>query len=114
MGNLTQADVSLRASSRLTARSQTTIPAAVRDAMNLQPGENIEYAVLPGGKVLISRQETVSDDDPVMASFLSFLADDMRQHPEKIKTLDAALVTRIASLTAGMDVNLDAPLTDDE
>jgi antitoxin PrlF len=38
----------------------------------------------------------------------------MRQHPEKIKTLDAALVTRIASLTAGMDVNLDAPLTDDE
>ncbi|RAH31483.1 regulator, partial [Pantoea agglomerans] len=43
MGTLTHANISLRASSKLTARSQTTIPAAVRDAMNLQPGENIEY-----------------------------------------------------------------------
>ena len=114
MGTLTQANISLRASSKLTARGQTTIPAAVRDAMNLQPGENIEYAVLQGGKVLITRQEPVTDDDPVMASFLSFLAADIRNTPANIKTLDRGLLTRITSLTEGMDVDLDAPLMDDE
>lgn len=114
MGTLTHTNISLRATSKLTARSQTTIPAAVRDAMNLQPGENIEYAVLPSGKVLITRQETVTDDDPVMASFLSFLAADMCNTPSNIKTLDRGLLTRITSLTEGMDVDLDAPLMDDE
>lgn len=114
MGTLTHTNISLRATSKLTARSQTTIPAAVRDAMNLQPGENIEYAVLPGGKVLITRQETVTDDDPVMASFLIFLAADMCNTPSNIKTLDRGLLTRITSLTEGMDVDLDAPLMDDE
>jgi antitoxin PrlF len=35
------ADVSLRAESRLTERSQTTIPASIGDALHLKPGENI-------------------------------------------------------------------------
>ena len=85
MGNRVQADLSLRASSSLTLCSQTPLSAAVCDAMNLQPGENIEEANLPGGKALISRQERVSDDNPFMAGFLSFLAEDMRQHPDRIK-----------------------------
>lgn len=34
---LNSADVSLRAESRLTERSQTTIPAAIRDALHLKP-----------------------------------------------------------------------------
>lgn len=114
MGTLTQANISLRASSKLTARGQTTIPAAVRDAMNLQPGENIEYAVLQGGKVLITRQETMADDAQVKASFLSFLPADRRNTAANIKMLDRGLLTRITSLTEGMDVDLDAPLMDDE
>lgn len=111
---LTRVGVSLRASSRLTARSQTTIPASVRDAMHLQPGEEIEYAILSDGSVFISRKEQESEDDPVIDSFLSFLARDMQHHPERIQPLDASLFARAESLTDGMDIDLDAPLTDDE
>ncbi|ORM68065.1 type II toxin-antitoxin system PrlF family antitoxin [Pantoea rwandensis] len=111
---ITTAGVSLRATSKLTARSQTTIPASVRDAMNLQPGENIEYAVLPGGQVLMSRQESASEDDPVIVDFLNFLAEDMRNNPANLKPLDRTLIARAASLTTDVDVDLDAPLTDDE
>ena len=111
---LTTAGVSLRATSKLTARSQTTIPASVRDAMNLQPGENIEYAVLPGGQVLMTRQESVGEADPVIAVFLNFLAEDMRNNPANLKPLDHSLLARATSLTTDVDVDLDAPLTDDE
>lgn len=114
MNFLTQAGVSLRASSRLTARSQTTIPASVRDAMNLQPGEEIEYSVLHNGEVLISRKNSAEEDDPVVNAFLNFLERDMQDNPQRIKPLSPSLMARVASLTQGMDVDLDAPLTDDE
>ncbi|WP_075278438.1 type II toxin-antitoxin system PrlF family antitoxin [Pectobacterium brasiliense] len=114
MFDLKSADVLLRADSRLTARSQTTIPSSVRDAMNLQPGEYIHYSVLPGGQVLISRREEAIDDDPVIHHFLHFLAEDMQRHPENIKPFDQSLMSRASVLTAGMDIDLDAPLTDDE
>ncbi len=54
---LNSADVSLRAESRLTERSQTTIPAAIRDALHLKPGESIHYTLLAGGKVLMSKRK---------------------------------------------------------
>lgn len=46
---LDSASVSLRAESRLTERSQTTIPAVIRDALHLKPGEYINYTLLAGG-----------------------------------------------------------------
>ncbi|WP_336851987.1 type II toxin-antitoxin system PrlF family antitoxin [Pseudescherichia vulneris] len=114
MNLLTQAGVSLRASSKLTARSQTTIPASVRDAMKLKPGEEIEYAVLPDGQVLMCRKNSAENEDPVIGSFLQFLENDMQENPGRIKPLRASLLARAESLTADMDIDLDAPLTDEE
>ena len=111
---LTLAGVSLRASSKLTARSQTTIPASVRDAMKLKPGEEIEYQVLADGIVVMARKSTQEVEDPVIEQFLQFLAKDMAHNPSQIKPFDASLMSRAAYLTDGMDVDLDAPLTDDE
>lgn len=113
MTNLTLAGVSLRASSKLTARSQTTIPATVRDAMNLKPGEEIEYQVLANGTVVMARK-SAAEEDPVIEQFLEFLAQDLGRNPSRIKPLSTSLVSRAESLTAGMDVDLDAPLTDDK
>ncbi|MEQ4924422.1 type II toxin-antitoxin system PrlF family antitoxin [Proteus hauseri] len=104
-------DVSLRAESRLTERSQTTIPAAIRDALHLKPGELIEYSLLPGGKVIMSRQEK-EPDDPVISEFLSFLQKDMEKNPQHIKPVPTALWEEVKELTAGVDVDLDAPLID--
>jgi antitoxin PrlF len=38
--------------SRLTAKGQTTIPAEVRDYLNLRPGDQLDY-VMQNGKVTI-------------------------------------------------------------
>ena len=105
------ANASLRAESRLTERSQTTIPAAIRDALHLKPGEYIHYTLLPGGKVIMSRQE--EEDDPVVSHFLSFLENDMIKNPQNIHQVPAAFWAGIKALTAGVEVDLDAPLTDD-
>jgi len=106
------ADVSLYAESRLTERSQTTIPAAIRDALHLKPGEYIRYSLLPGGKVIMSRQED-EQEDPVVSNFLNFLENDMKKNPQHIHAVPVAVWESIKTLTAGVEVDLDAPLTDD-
>ena len=109
---LNSADVSLRAESRLTERSQTTIPAAIRDALHHKPGEYIEYTLLAGGKVIMSRQEE-EQDDPVISQFLTFLENDMKNNPQNIQPVPVTFWERAKALTAGVEVDLDAPLTDD-
>lgn len=47
---------------RLTAKAQTTVPLAVRRALNLSPGDEIVWTVGPDGRVTVSRVETPSDD----------------------------------------------------
>lgn len=113
MNNVMMTGIALRASSKLTARSQTTIPASVRDAMNLKPGEEIEYAVLSDGQVLMSRKEANTEDDPVMESFLSFLANDIQRHPSQVRALDTAFWHDVDALTEGIDIDLDAPLANE-
>lgn len=110
--NLNMADVSLRAESRLTERSQTTIPAAIRDALHLKPGEYIHYTLLAGGKVIMSRQEE-EQDDAVISQFLTFLENDMKKNPQNIRQVPEAFWAGIKALTAGVGVDLDAPLTGD-
>lgn len=106
------ADASLRAESRLTERSQTTIPAVIRDALHLKPGEYIKYTLLAGGKVIMSRQEE-EQDDPVVGQFLAFLENDMKKNPQNIHPVPAVFWERAKALTAGVEVDLDAPITDD-
>lgn len=108
------ADVSLRVASKLTERSQTTIPAAIRDALHLKPGEFIRYELLADGQVVLSRQDEDEAQDPVITSFLQFIQTDMQQNPHRLRSLDAAKVARARELTAGMDLDVDAEITDDE
>lgn len=110
--HIQDSDVSLSAESRLTERSQTTIPAAIRDALHLKPGEYIRYSLLAGGKVIMSRQED-EEDDPVVLNFLTFLENDMKKNPQNIHAVPVAVWDSIKTLTAGVEVDLDAPLTDD-
>lgn len=112
MIDLNLTSVSLRAKSRLTERSQTTIPAAIRDALHLKPGETIEYSLLADGNVIMSRQ-TEPQDDPVVSQFLAFLEKDMRENPRHIYPAPVALWNKINELIANIDIDLDAPLTDE-
>jgi AbrB family looped-hinge helix DNA binding protein len=41
----------------LTAKGQVTIPKRIRDALGLQPGMPVDFAVTPDGEVVIHRVE---------------------------------------------------------
>lgn len=103
----------IAAESTLTDRYQTTVPDAVRRALNLGKRDKLRYTVQPDGHVLLTRAAD-ADTDPGLDAFLGFLAKDMSQHPEHLQGLDPALVQRVQALTAGVAVDLDAHLSADD
>lgn len=49
--------------SKLTSKSQTTIPQPVRMALGLRPGDEIAYRI-DDGQVILIKARTVRGDDP--------------------------------------------------
>ncbi|MBH2043861.1 MAG: type II toxin-antitoxin system PrlF family antitoxin [Comamonadaceae bacterium] len=70
--------------------------------------------IRPGGEVVLTRAEPSEEDDPVLGSFLRFLARDIANHPEHLQAIDASFVQRLQSLTDGIEVDLDAALSADD
>ena len=99
--------------STLTDRYQTTVPETVRRALRLGKRDKIHYSIRPNGEVVLSRVESAAED-PVLGQFLSFLARDIGERPEHLQALDAGFVQRIRGLTAGVEVDLDAALAEDD
>ena len=97
--------------STLTDRYQTTVPDAVRKALQLGKREKILYTIQPNGKVLLSRADQ-DESDPVLTSFLAFLASDLQHNPRRIRAVSLELVSRIQDLVGNIDIDLDAPLND--
>lgn len=104
----------LEVESTLTDRYQTTVPETVRRALRLGKRDKIHYTIRPCGEVVLTRAETSKGDDPVLGSFLGFLARDMTSHPERLQALDAGLVQRLQSLVGSIEVDLDATLSADD
>ncbi|MBV1790128.1 type II toxin-antitoxin system PrlF family antitoxin [Marinobacterium sp. D7] len=99
--------------STLTDRYQTTVPDAVRKALHLGKREKIRYTIQPDGNVLLSRADQ-DEADPVLGSFLTFLANDIQANPQRLKAATPELASRIQSLVGGIEVDLDAPLDDED
>jgi len=107
------ADILLVSESTLTDRYQTTVPDVVRKALNLNKREKIRYTIQPDGNVLLSRVNQ-DESDPALTSFLTFLANDIKQNPQHLKAATPELVSRIQNLVGGLDVDLDASLDDED
>lgn len=103
----------IEAESTLTDRYQTTVPEPVRRALRLGKRTKIKYEIR-GDEVVIRRADPPSAEDPVVTRFLDFLEQDMLAHPERLAPLDPALLQRAADLVADVEVDLDAPLEDDD
>ncbi len=104
----------LEAESRLTDRYQTTVPAAVRKALSLEKRDRLRFVVQADGQVVLTRADERDADDPALERFLDFLATDISRHPEHLQALDAGLAERIEGLVGDVDIDLDAPLADDD
>jgi antitoxin PrlF len=50
--------------SKMTSKAQTTIPQAVRMALNLKPGDEIAYQIEDGRVILMRAETSVQADDP--------------------------------------------------
>lgn len=96
--------------STITAKGQTTVPKAVRQALGVDYGGRIAFRVSDGG-VTVCRADT--DEDPAIETFLGFLAADIKAHPQAIKTLSSDLAARIVSLTGDIMIDLDDEIDGD-
>ena len=53
---------------------------------------------------------TPTEEDPILESFLSFLANDMQQHPDKLQQLTASMCRSAESLVESIEIDFGAPL----
>jgi antitoxin PrlF len=103
----------LNVESTLTDRYQTTVPDAVRRALQLDKRDKLRYTVKANGAVVLSKLDASEEDDPAMGAFLDFLAHDITVHPERLTAMPPALAKRMKKLTAGVKFNLTEALSPD-
>ena len=97
----------------ITARGQTTVPAAIRKMLDLGKRGHVVFRGLADGTVVIAKKDDVADD-PVIGKFLSFLARDMAKQPRRIRPVRRDMIERGKALVAGVTVDLDSALPDDD
>ena len=100
--------------STLTDRYQTTVPASVRRALKLMRRDRIHYMIRPDGEMVLNRTRDESSHDPVMVSVLACLERDLQEHPENIRPVTASTFAEAEHLTAGIEVDLDEELPEDD
>lgn len=69
-------------------------------------GEVLVTVVSDGHVLLTAKPQATEENetDPVLGSFLAFLAKEMQEHPELIHPADKGLLAEIAELVEGVEV----------
>ncbi len=79
-------------------------------------GEVKAHIIGPGRMLVVADPEAKvknAEEDPVLSSFMSFLAADMQRSPEHIKPLDAGVMERIGTLVDNADSSPEEDLGDE-
>ena len=99
----------------ITDRGQTTVPAAIRKMLALGKRDQVVFRGLADGTVVIAKKQPATNDaDPVIGTFLAFLARDMASEPARIRPVPKSLLARGRTLAKGVKVDLDKPLPEDD
>ena len=97
--------------SKVTSRSQTTLPNGVRKALRLRPGEDTLEWEIRGNEAVARRAATRDEsEDPALEPFLKLLERDIADHPERLSGMPDGLHQRLLAVTDGMDVSPDEPI----
>jgi hypothetical protein len=77
----------------------------------------VEARIIGPGRMLVlaepKRKRKQPEEDPVLSSFMSFLAADMQRSPEHIKPVDGAFVERVTRLVKNVRTTDDEDLGDE-
>ena len=94
----------------ITAKGQTTVPKAVRQALGVGYGGRIAFRVEDGSVTIHALQE--DDADPALEPFLRLLAADLATRPsEAVRSITEDLAGRMAALTDDIgQADPDAPI----
>jgi antitoxin PrlF len=76
-------------------------------------GEVTARIIAPGRMLVTAETEDHEGADPVMTSFLAFLAEDIARKPQSIRPLGAKLAKRMDALSKGIVVSPEEDLGDD-
>jgi antitoxin PrlF len=99
----------------ITARGQTTVPKAVRQALGVSYGGRIAFRV-EGGRVTVHALPPEDEVmDPALAPFLALLEADLAARPaEAVRLIPETLADRLEALAAEVgEIDPDAPITDE-
>jgi len=98
----------------ITAKGQTTVPKAVRQALGVGYGGRIAFRV-ERGRVTVHALPEGDDADPALAPFLALLEGDLAVRPvEAVRPLPEALTSRLDALAAEVgEIDPDAPIEGD-
>ena len=97
--------------SKVTQRSQTTLPSGVRQALGLNPGEDsIAWEIR--GDIAVARRAPVEEgeEDPALAPFLELLERDITDQPERLRGMPQSLYERLLAVTEGVAVDLEGAI----
>lgn len=94
----------------ITAKGQTTVPKAVRQALGVGYGGRIAFRVERGRVTVHALPEVQEAEDPALAPFLALLEADLAARPaDAVCLLPSALTGRLDALTDELDdVDLNA------
>ena len=78
---------------------------------------DVEARIIGPGRMLVvadpKPKRKSAEEDPVLSSFMSFLAADIQGSPENIKPLDARVIERIDTLVRDIDTSPEEDLGDE-
>ncbi len=92
----------------ITAKGQTTVPKAIRQALGVGYGGRIAFRVADGGVSVHAVSEP--EADPALAPFLTLLERAIAARPAALVPLTAELAARMTAATESVDVDPDAPI----
>jgi antitoxin PrlF len=93
--------------STLTAKGQTTVPKAVRQALGIRSGDRIAFRVDEKGRVSMARDTGPDDDTSAVDAFLAFLSDDIKRRPQAVTPLSEKAAARMRALADGVEADPD-------
>lgn len=95
----------------ITAKGQTTVPKAIRQALGVSYGGRIAFRVEDGTVSVYAAAGP--EEDPALAPFLALLERDIAAQPEALVPITPELTARMAAATEGVEGDPDAPIEGD-